>query len=152
METVSWLHCWAPRLAGGRDPRFLTSVKWRHYVALHEPAGAVLTEHHSLGGLDHRNLKSEMQGLAGFVYSEVSLLVWWPFSSCVFMWPSTLCIIWVRRIPLPGGSDSKVSACNAGDPGVRSMGQVGKIPWRRKWQPTPVFLPGESHGQRNLVG
>ena len=29
---------------------------------------------------------------------------------------------------------------------------VGKIPWRRKWQPTPVFLPGESHGQRNLAG
>ena len=27
----------------------------------------------------------------------------------------------------------------------------GKIPWRRKWQPTPVFLPGKSHGQRNLV-
>ena len=27
-----------------------------------------------------------------------------------------------------------------------------KIPWRRKWQPTPVFLPGKSHGQRNLVG
>ena len=29
---------------------------------------------------------------------------------------------------------------------------AGKIPWRRKWQPTPVFLPGESHGQRSLVG
>ena len=29
---------------------------------------------------------------------------------------------------------------------------VGKIPWRRKWQPTPVFLPGESHGRRSLVG
>ena len=29
---------------------------------------------------------------------------------------------------------------------------VGKIPWRRKWQPTPVFLPGESQGQRNLEG
>ena len=28
---------------------------------------------------------------------------------------------------------------------------VGKIPWRRKWQPIPVFLPGKSHGQRNLV-
>ena len=27
-----------------------------------------------------------------------------------------------------------------------------KIPWRRKWQPTPVFLPGESHGRRSLVG
>ena len=29
---------------------------------------------------------------------------------------------------------------------------VGKIPWRRAWQPTPVFLPGESHGQRRLAG
>ena len=29
---------------------------------------------------------------------------------------------------------------------------VGKIPWRRKWQPTPVFLPGKSHGERSLVG
>ena len=28
---------------------------------------------------------------------------------------------------------------------------VRKSPWRRKWQPTPVFLPGESHGQRSLV-
>ena len=27
---------------------------------------------------------------------------------------------------------------------------VGKMPWRRKWQPTPVFLPGESHGRRSL--
>ena len=29
---------------------------------------------------------------------------------------------------------------------------VEKIPWRRKWQPTPVFLPGEPHGWRSLVG
>ena len=29
---------------------------------------------------------------------------------------------------------------------------LGKIPWRREWQPTPVFLPGESSEQRNLVG
>ena len=29
---------------------------------------------------------------------------------------------------------------------------VRKIPWRRKWQPTPAFLPGESHGRRSLVG
>jgi len=29
---------------------------------------------------------------------------------------------------------------------------VRKIPWRRKWQLTPVFLPGESHGQRRLLG
>ena len=29
---------------------------------------------------------------------------------------------------------------------------VGKIPWRSAWQPTPVFMPGESHGQRSMVG
>ena len=29
---------------------------------------------------------------------------------------------------------------------------VGKIPWRRAWQPTPVFSPGEFHRQRNLAG
>ena len=28
---------------------------------------------------------------------------------------------------------------------------VGKIPWRRKWQPTPIFLPGESYGERSLM-
>ena len=35
-------------------------------------------------------------------------------------------------------------------PGFKSW--VGKIPWRRKWLPTPVFLHGEFHGQRSLVG
>ena len=29
---------------------------------------------------------------------------------------------------------------------------VGKVPWSRKWQPTPVFLPRESHAQRSLAG
>ena len=36
---------------------------------------------------------------------------------------------------------------------VRNMVSIpGKIPWRSKWQSTPVFLPGKSHGQRSLVG
>ena len=39
---------------------------------------------------------------------------------------------------------------NAGDGSLDSW--VGKIPWRRKWQLTPVFLPGKYHGQRNLAG
>ena len=50
------------------------------------------------------------------------------------------------------GASGKVLACQCRrqkrcgfDP------QVGKIPWRRAWQPTPVFLPGECHGQRSLV-
>ena len=44
----------------------------------------------------------------------------------------------------------KSLACNAGDLG--SIPWVRKSPWRREWQPTPVFLPGESHGQSSLVG
>ena len=53
----------------------------------------------------------------------------------------------------PGGAEVKASACNVGDLGSRPGFDplVRKIPWRRKWQPTPVFLPGESHGQRSLV-
>ena len=53
----------------------------------------------------------------------------------------------------PGVASGKEPACqcrrhkNCGfDP------WVGKIPQRRKWKPTPVFLPGESHGQRRLAG
>ena len=42
----------------------------------------------------------------------------------------------------PGGSDGKESSCNAGDLGFDPW--VGKIPRRRAWQPTPVFLHGES--------
>ena len=41
---------------------------------------------------------------------------------------------------------------NAGDGTDEFDPEVGKIPWRRAWQPTPVFLPGEYHGQRSLVG
>ena len=50
----------------------------------------------------------------------------------------------------PGGSEGKEFACNVGIPGFGPW--VGKIPWRREWLPTPVFLPGEFHGQRSLVG
>ena len=43
---------------------------------------------------------------------------------------------------------------NTGDAGKRCRFNpcVGRIHWRRKWQPTPVFLPGKSHGQRSLAG
>ena len=50
----------------------------------------------------------------------------------------------------PGGSDDKESASNAGDPG--SIPGSERTQWRRTWQPTPAFLPGESHGQRSLAG
>ena len=47
------------------------------------------------------------------------------------------------------GSDGKESAFNAGDQ-VQSLGW--EDPWRREWLPTPVFMPGESHGQGNQPG
>jgi len=56
-------------------------------------------------------------------------------------------------VGFPDGSVGKDSACNAGNAGRCKFGpQVGKIPWKRAWQPTPVFLPGECPGQRSLVG
>ena len=50
----------------------------------------------------------------------------------------------------PGGSGKESTTCNV--EGASSIPWSGKIPWRRKWQPTPVFLPGKSHGERSLVG
>ena len=60
-------------------------------------------------------------------------------------------IIWwlpgILEQGFPGGSDGKESACNVGD--------LGSVSWLRRspgsWQPTPVFLPGEFHGQRSPV-
>ena len=47
-------------------------------------------------------------------------------------------------------SESKQSTCQCRRDRLDSW--VGKIPWRREWQTTPGFLPGESHGLRSLVG
>ena len=50
----------------------------------------------------------------------------------------------------PGGTSGKESTCQSKRHGFSP--QVGKIPWRRKQQPTAIFLPGESHGWRSLAG
>ena len=60
-----------------------------------------------------------------------------------------LFVIW----SFPGGTSGKEPACQC-----RRLGRcefdpwVGKIPWRKKWQPTPLFLSRESHGRRSLAG
>ena len=73
---------------------------------------------------------------------------------------STLCLFQVyskviklyksRYLGFLGDSDGKESACSAGDLG--SVPGLGRFPWRREWLPTPVFLPGEFHGQQSLLG
>ena len=68
-----------------------------------------------------------------------------PGTSSLFMFP-------LLSLGFPGGAGGKEPACQGRkhkspsfDPWVR------KIPWRGEWQPTPVFLSGESHGQRSLA-
>ena len=52
-----------------------------------------------------------------------------------------------------GGASGKEPACQCTrHKRCRFDPWVGKIPWRRAWQTTPVFLPGESHRQRSLLG
>ena len=53
------------------------------------------------------------------------------------------------RVCFPGGSDGKKSPLQCRRP--RFYPWVGKIPWRKEWLPTPVFLPGEFHGRRCLA-
>ena len=77
---------------------------------------------------------STVTGVAGNLYPLIS----WPAS-----WPSGS----------PGGAVGKESARQRRRRKRHSFGPwVGKLPWRKKWQCTPVFLPGKSHGQRSLVG
>ena len=69
---------------------------------------------------------------------------------------SLVCILaFTYSLPLgfPGGASGKEPACQwRRYKRCRFNLWVGKIPWRRAWQPTPVFLPGESHGQKTLTG
>ena len=81
----------------------------------------------------------------------ITIVIMLPLMEEMFVpWANVRVQLWVLQV-FPGGSAIKEPACNAGDPG--SPGSwVRKIPWRREWQHTPVFLPGKSHGQRSLVG
>ena len=59
-------------------------------------------------------------------------------------------IITQPKVGLPGGLNCKESACQCRR--HRFNPWVRKIPWRKEWQATPVFLPGEFHRQRSLAG
>ena len=65
--------------------------------------------------------------------------------------------MWIQRRQdyrrgFPGGTSGKELTCQCRrHKRCRFDPWVGKIPWKRAWQPTSVFLPGESHEQRNLT-
>ena len=79
---------------------------------------------------------------------DITLPLWAYFSS---VHKEFTCII-LSGIPVdPAGLPWWLSACNAGDPGsIPGSGRSSDL--EKKWQPIPVFLPGESHGQRSLAG
>ena len=83
---------------------------------------------------------SRMPGYASLKYKVACLC----FTCVVILWD---------LLPVvegfPGGSVIKNTPAHAGDAG--SISTVRKILWRRQWQPTPVFSPGESHGRRSLA-
>ena len=64
---------------------------------------------------------------------------------CIYIFPPS----W----HFPGGTSSKEPICQCRRQQRYGFNPwVGKIPGRRKWQPTPIFSPGKSHGQRSLLG
>ena len=74
-------------------------------------------------------------------------------STVLYISPSKIPEKYKLQLGPSRGTDGKDPICQYRRP--KSCGfnhWVGKIPWRGKWQPTPVFLPRKSHGQRRLVG
>ena len=66
---------------------------------------------------------------------------------------STNLLTYIESLGFPGDASGKEPACQCRDiKRCRFDPWVGKMPWRRAWQPIPVFLPGESHRQRSLAG
>ena len=93
----------------------------------------------------------------------VSKILLWPFvykPLCGHTFWFLLCeqlevkLLWCRVVIGPSQVVLVVQnlSANTGDMRHKFSHWVRKIPWRKAWQPTPVFLFGESHGQRSLVG
>ena len=61
-------------------------------------------------------------------------------------------MIMLNNQGFPGGASCKEPTVNARHSGDVGSILGGKTPWRRAWQPTPIFMPGEPHGQRRLAG
>ena len=88
--------------------------------------------------------RQEMQGVPQFPQNHPKSFITWN------LWPALPCSVYGLLLAgLPRWLIGKESTCQSR--GLRFDPWVRKIPWRRKWEPTPVFLPGKSHGQRSLV-
>ena len=119
---------------------------WSHVCCLSHPAyGIFATVSRVDQDSPHRHMWPHCgrQGLRGSVSEElVTSLCLSPFR-----------LLYQNTSGLPRWLSGKEPSCQCRSyRSCRFDPWVGKILWRRKWQPTPVFLPGESHEQGNLVG
>ena len=143
-------------------PLFLL-IFFLHYVFFSSLSEAPVINARFFWLLSHRSLR--LLSLFQFIFlSDVQIeslsLVnppahWlFPLSPLFWYWAGEwrLCF-WFQLLCFPGGASDKESACQCRrHKRYRFEPWVRKIPWRRKWQPTPVFLPVEFHGQRSLAG
>ena len=83
---------------------------------------------------------------------EYTSIQW--FSTIFFVSSKLLCLLWLEHLLLCYfvQMDVRIELPEAFCQGAQSCHVTEKIPWRRKWQPTPVLLPGKSEEQRSLAG
>ena len=114
---------------------------WQHGLGVHLPFGGAVCRGHSQCPVLLRT------PCFCFLLFRMAVGLFW--SLCVSFVICPAC----TSTCLPGDSSGKEPACRCKrHKRLRSDPWVGKIPWRRAWQPTPAFLPGESRGQRSLCG
>ena len=96
--------------------------------------------------------RSSRLGFHSFFLSALSF-VWCQLDMCnQCMWTDLKSKV-AQRLKTSGAPILEGSTCQCKNHRRLSLNPwVGKIPWRRAWQPTPVFLPGKLHGQRILAG
>ena len=82
-----------------------------------------------------------------FAHFKTGLLIFWLLIDVLSTVPPGKSLFFLA---MPGGSEGKSICMQCRRPGFNPW--VRKIPWRRKWQPTPVLLSGKSHGRKSLIG
>ena len=94
--------------------------------------------------------KDRLLWILSFGFKGVRGPIWWTKKAKMILFKFTFPVPLLYYIGFSGDSVVKNLPANAGDMG--SIPESGRFPWRRKWQPTPVFWSGKSHGQRSLAG
>ena len=127
------------------------------------PAPAIFTHpppnsgNRSMCSLSHKSPASSFSLLNQDSFQAQTHILPLPLTNRIFPHFKSISFFEVMIIPsskylgFPGGTNGKEPSCQCRIK-MRVQSLVTKILWRRGWQPTPVFLHGESHGQRSLTG